>query len=89
MAYATSSWCTEHLPTVGRSRDHRGGRRSQVAGLVHVAAFARDVGERVGDLGKDLPPPPGLAEPRPDSDGYLTMTTKGIMEASHPIFQWR
>src|SRR5207244_8127335 len=51
----------------------------KVAGLVYVAAFAPDVGEVVGDLGKDFPPPPGLAEVRPDAEGYLTMTTKRAM----------
>jgi len=56
----------------------------KVAGLVYVAAFAPDVGQAVGDLGKDLPPPPGGAELRPGPDGYLTMTTKGVMENFAP-----
>jgi pimeloyl-ACP methyl ester carboxylesterase len=56
----------------------------KVAGLVYVAAFAPDVGQVVGDLGKDFPPPPGGAELRPASDGYLTMTTKGVMEDFAP-----
>jgi pimeloyl-ACP methyl ester carboxylesterase len=60
------------------------GADPKVAGLVYVAAFAPDVGEKVGDLGKDFPPPPGLAELRPGADGYLTMTTKGIMENFAP-----
>ena len=60
------------------------GADSKVAGLVYVAAFAPDVGEAVGDLGKDLPPPPGGAELRPTADGYLTMTTKGVMEDFAP-----
>jgi len=51
----------------------------KVVGLVYVAAFAPDVGQAVGDLGKDLPPPPGGAELRPGPDGYLTMTTEGVM----------
>lgn len=56
----------------------------KVAGLVYVAAFAPDVGEVAGDLGKDYPPPPGGAELRPAADGYLTLTTKGVMEYFAP-----
>src|SRR5262249_54339881 len=44
------------------------GADPKVVGLVYVAAFAPDVGEPVGELGKDFPPPPGLAELRPDAD---------------------
>jgi len=60
------------------------GADPKVAGLVYVAAFAPDVGEAVGDLGKDFPPPPGAAELRPAADGYLTLTTKGVMEYFAP-----
>jgi len=60
------------------------GTDPKVAGLVYVAAFAPDVGEVVGDLGKDFPPPPGGAELRPAGDGYLTLTTKGVMEDFAP-----
>jgi len=60
------------------------GADPKVAGLVYVAAFAPDVGEVVGELGKDFPPPPGGAELRPGPDGYLTMTTKGVMENFAP-----
>src|SRR5262245_7634587 len=60
------------------------GADPKVAGLVYVAAFAPDVGEAVGDLGKDFPPPPGAAELRPDAGGYLTLTTKGVMEYFAP-----
>jgi pimeloyl-ACP methyl ester carboxylesterase len=56
------------------------GADSKVAGLVYVAAFAPDVGEAVGDLGKEFAPPPGGAEIRPDASGYLTMTQKGVYE---------
>lgn len=56
------------------------GADSKVAGLVYVAAFAPDVGEAVGDLGKEFPPAPGGAEIRPDATGYLTLTTKGVRE---------
>src|SRR5215468_8112267 len=60
------------------------GADPKVAGLVYVAAFAPDVGEPVGELGKDFPPPPGAAELRPDAQGYLTLTTKGVMESFAP-----
>jgi pimeloyl-ACP methyl ester carboxylesterase len=56
------------------------GADPKVVGLVYVAAFAPDVGVPVSDLGKDFPPPPGSAEIRPGPDGYLTLTTKGVME---------
>ena len=60
------------------------GADPKVAGLVYVAAFAPDVGEVIGDLGQEFPPPPGLAELRPDAEGYLTLTTKGVMESFAP-----
>ncbi len=56
----------------------------KVAGLVYVAALVPDVGEAVGDLGKDFAAPPGLAEARPDADGYLTLTEKGVMDYFAP-----
>jgi pimeloyl-ACP methyl ester carboxylesterase len=60
------------------------GADPKVAGLVYVAAFAPEIGVPVGDLGKDFPPPPGAAELRPDAQGYLTVTTKGVMEDFAP-----
>ena len=60
------------------------GADPKVAGLVYVAAFAPDIGVPVGDLGKGFADPPGLAELRPDAQGYLTMTTKGVMESFAP-----
>jgi len=60
------------------------GADPKVAGLVYVAAFAPEVGVPVGDLGKGFPDPPGLAELRPDAQGYLTLTTKGVMESFAP-----
>lgn len=56
------------------------GSAPSVIGLVYVAAFAPDVGEAVGELGKDFPPPPGLAELRADANGFLTMTAAGMAE---------
>jgi pimeloyl-ACP methyl ester carboxylesterase len=60
------------------------GADPKVAGLVYVAAFAPDVGIPVADLGKGFPEPPGGAELRPDAQGYLTITTKGVMESFAP-----
>src|SRR5258705_13061696 len=57
-----------------------GGNDPKVVGLVYVAAFAPDVGEAVGELGKEFPLAPGGAELRPDAGGFLTMTTKGVLE---------
>ena len=57
-----------------------GGNDPKVIGLVYVAAFAPDAGEAVGELGKEFPPAPGGAELRPDAGGFLTMTTKGVLE---------
>jgi pimeloyl-ACP methyl ester carboxylesterase len=60
------------------------GAEAKVSGLVYVAAFAPDVGVAVADLGKAFPEPPGAAELRPDAEGYLTMTMKGVMESLAP-----
>ena len=50
------------------------GTDSKVAGLVYVAAFAPDLNENVGDLGKEYPPPPALASPSVDVQGFLTLS---------------
>lgn len=56
------------------------GNDAKVAGLVYVAAFAPDEGQAVGELGHELPPPPGLAELRPDVHGFLSMTAQGVAQ---------
>jgi len=56
------------------------GMDPKVAGLVYVAAFAPDKGQAMGELGQDLPPAPGGAELRPDAQGYLSLTPKGVAE---------
>ncbi len=56
------------------------GDDSKVAGLVYVAAFAPDAGQSAGDLNQGYPPPPGAKEFRPDANGFLSMTDKGIAE---------
>lgn len=60
------------------------GADPKVAGLVYVAAFAPDVGIAVAELGKEFEEPPGATELRPDANGYLTLTTKGVMESFAP-----
>jgi pimeloyl-ACP methyl ester carboxylesterase len=50
------------------------GNDDKVGALVYVAAFAPDDGQAVADLGKDLPPPPGLATVKPDASGFIWLS---------------
>jgi pimeloyl-ACP methyl ester carboxylesterase len=52
----------------------------KVAGLVYVAAFAPDEGQSAGDLNNQYPPPSAGKELRPDSNGFLHLTYKGVAE---------
>ena len=54
------------------------GAHDKVAALVYVAAFAPDAGQSSNDLGKDGPPPPGLANIRPDSAGFLSLSPESV-----------
>jgi pimeloyl-ACP methyl ester carboxylesterase len=54
------------------------GVHDKVAALVYVAAFAPDAGQSSNDLGKDGPAPPGSANIRPDSAGFLYLTPEGV-----------
>jgi pimeloyl-ACP methyl ester carboxylesterase len=54
------------------------GAHDKVAALVYVAAFAPDAGQSSNDLGKDGSPPPGLANIRPDSAGFLFLTPESV-----------
>jgi len=56
------------------------GNDPKVVGLVYVAAFAPDSGESVGSTAKPYPPAPLGAELRPDAEGYLSVTPKGVAE---------
>jgi pimeloyl-ACP methyl ester carboxylesterase len=60
------------------------GEHAKVAALVYVAAFAPDEGQAAGDLGKDLPPPPGLASVHPDAAGFLWVTPEGVAKDFAP-----
>lgn len=56
------------------------GNDNKVAGLVFVAAFAPDEGESVFSISQPYPPAPIGTELRPDAQGFLSVTPKGIME---------
>jgi pimeloyl-ACP methyl ester carboxylesterase len=52
----------------------------KVVGLVYVAAFGPDQGEAVGELGKAYPPPPALAAPILDKQGFLSLPTEAVVK---------
>jgi pimeloyl-ACP methyl ester carboxylesterase len=56
------------------------GTDAKVAGLVYVAAFAPDAGESAGSLLGSAPPAPMANELRPDANGFLKLTKKGVFE---------
>jgi len=56
------------------------GNDPKVVGLVYVAAFAPGEGESINSVTKPYPPAPLGGELRPDAQGFLTATPKGIAE---------
>jgi pimeloyl-ACP methyl ester carboxylesterase len=56
------------------------GNDDKVAGLVFVSAFAPDEGESVFSISQPYPPAPIGKELRPDQQGFLSVTPRGIME---------
>ena len=56
------------------------GNDPKVVSLVYVAAFAPADGESVATISKAYPPSPLSMEVRPDAQGFLTVTAKGIAE---------
>jgi len=56
------------------------GNDPKVTALVYVAAFAPDAGQSAGSLSASVPPPPMGAEVRPDAEGFLKLTQKGVYE---------
>jgi len=56
------------------------GNDPKVVGLVYVAAFAPGDGESAGSISKPYPATPLFAELRPDAQGFLLITPKGIEE---------
>ena len=56
------------------------GDSDKVASLVYVAAFAPDAGQATGDLGKDLPTPPGIARLAVDKAGFASLPPAAVKE---------
>jgi pimeloyl-ACP methyl ester carboxylesterase len=56
------------------------GNDPKVVGLVFVAAWAPAEGESVGSIGAKYPPAPLNPEVRPDAQGFLSITPKGIAD---------
>jgi pimeloyl-ACP methyl ester carboxylesterase len=56
------------------------GNDPKVVGLVYVAAFAPSDGESIGSISKPYPPAPLGNELRPDAQGFLSVTPKGVAE---------
>jgi pimeloyl-ACP methyl ester carboxylesterase len=56
------------------------GTDPKVAGLVYVAAFAPDVGEAVGELGKAYPPPPSFTSPIVDAQGFMSLPVDAVVK---------
>jgi len=56
------------------------GNDPKVVGLVYVAAFAPPDGGSINSMGKNYPPAPLGSELRPDAQGFLSVTPKGIAE---------
>jgi pimeloyl-ACP methyl ester carboxylesterase len=56
------------------------GTDPKVSGLVYVAAFAPGDNGSINQLSQGGTPPPGIAELRPDAQGFLKLTPKGISE---------
>ena len=54
------------------------GASDKVAALVYVSAFAPDVGQSSGELGKGYPTPPGLATLSADASGFLHISDEGM-----------
>jgi pimeloyl-ACP methyl ester carboxylesterase len=56
------------------------GNDPKVVGLVYVAAFAPNDGESINSVTKNYPPAPLGGELRPDAQGFLSVTPKGIAD---------
>ena len=52
----------------------------KVISLVYVSAFAPDVGEVVGDIGKSYPTPAALAAPIVDKSGFMSLSTDAFVK---------
>jgi len=56
------------------------GAGDKVASLVYVAAFAPDAGQATADLGKDLPPAPGITRLTVDKAGFASLSPAVLKE---------
>jgi pimeloyl-ACP methyl ester carboxylesterase len=56
------------------------GNDPKVVGLVYVSAFAPGDGESITSISKPYPPAPLGGELRPDAQGFLSVTPKGVAE---------
>ncbi|NML32500.1 alpha/beta fold hydrolase [Paraburkholderia antibiotica] len=56
------------------------GNDDKVKSLVYVAAFAPDNGQSIADITKGKPAPVWASELQKDSAGYLTLSTKAILD---------
>jgi pimeloyl-ACP methyl ester carboxylesterase len=57
------------------------GNQPNVVGLVYIAAFAPGAGESLLDVGQAFPPPPGVANAAPDSDGFIWISPAKFRES--------
>jgi pimeloyl-ACP methyl ester carboxylesterase len=57
------------------------GNQPNVVGLVYIAAFAPGAGESLLDVGQAFPPPPGVANAAPDSDGFVWINPAKFRES--------
>jgi hypothetical protein len=60
--------------------------------IFFVAAFAPDSGQSAGDLNNQYPTTPGVKEVRPDANGFLKLSDKGITTGWRIVLQmdlWR
>jgi pimeloyl-ACP methyl ester carboxylesterase len=56
------------------------GAGDKVASLVYVAAFAPEAGQATADLGKDLPPAPGITKLTVDKFGFASLSPAALQE---------
>lgn len=54
------------------------GNDPKVSGLVYISALVPLAGQTAGDTANAYPPAPGLAEAKPDADGWLSLTRAGV-----------
>jgi pimeloyl-ACP methyl ester carboxylesterase len=58
-----------------------GANASNVVGLVYISAYAPEDGEVLGELNERMPTAPGMANLRPDPEGFLWMDPEAFPES--------